>query len=33
VEVAMALAHLERDGWVAGSGGWWERIGVPGSTG
>ncbi|MEW6155685.1 MAG: DNA-processing protein DprA, partial [Actinomycetota bacterium] len=24
-EVGLALAHLERDGWVAGSGGWWER--------
>lgn len=25
-EVGVALAHLERDGWVAGSGGWWERV-------
>ena len=24
-EVGVALAHLERDGWVAGSGGWWEQ--------
>ena len=29
--VGVALAHLERDGWVAGDGGWWERraAGVP----
>ncbi len=27
-EVGLALAHLERDGWVAGSGGWWERVGT-----
>lgn len=26
-EVGLALAHLERDGWVAGEGGWWERVG------
>ena len=26
-EVSLALVHLERDGWVAGSGGWWERVG------
>ena len=32
-EVSMALAHLERDGWVAGAGGWWERRAVPGSPG
>ena len=25
-EVGLALAHLERDGWVVGSGGWWERV-------
>ncbi len=24
--VGVALAHLERDGWVAGRGGWWERV-------
>ncbi|MDQ3978805.1 MAG: DNA-protecting protein DprA [Actinomycetota bacterium] len=24
-EVSLALIHLERDGWVTGSGGWWER--------
>jgi DNA processing protein len=24
-EVSVALAHLERDGWVVSSGGWWER--------
>lgn len=27
-EVGMALAHLERDRWVAGGAGWWERIGA-----
>ncbi|MFP5318342.1 MAG: DNA-processing protein DprA [Acidimicrobiia bacterium] len=27
-EVGLALAHLERDRWVAGSAGWWERIGT-----
>lgn len=27
-EVGLALAHLERDGWVAASGGWWERNGT-----
>jgi DNA processing protein len=32
-EVGMALAHLERDGWVAGGGGWWERRAVSGSAG
>ncbi len=21
----LALAHLERDGWARGRGGWWER--------
>jgi predicted Rossmann fold nucleotide-binding protein DprA/Smf involved in DNA uptake len=31
-EVSVALARLERDGWVTGSGGWWERVGVAGST-
>ncbi|MFN2505846.1 MAG: DNA-processing protein DprA [Acidimicrobiales bacterium] len=25
-EVGLALAHLERDGWVAGRAGWWERV-------
>lgn len=25
-EVGVALAHLERDGWVAGRSGWWERV-------
>lgn len=25
-KVGVALAHLERDGWVTGSGGWWERV-------
>jgi DNA processing protein len=29
-EVGVDLAHLERDGWVMGSGGWWERVGVAG---
>ncbi|MGH9281074.1 MAG: DNA-processing protein DprA, partial [Acidimicrobiales bacterium] len=24
-EVSVALAHLERDGWIVGAGGWWER--------
>ncbi len=24
-EIGVALAHLERDGWVAGSSGWWEQ--------
>lgn len=28
-EVGLALAHLERDGWVTGSGGWWERTAPP----
>jgi predicted Rossmann fold nucleotide-binding protein DprA/Smf involved in DNA uptake len=32
-QVGMALAHLERDGWVTGSGGWWERLAVAGSAG
>jgi DNA processing protein len=32
-EVGMALAHLERDGWVVGSGGWWERVAVPAAPG
>lgn len=27
-EVGVALAHLERDGFVVGSGGWWERVGT-----
>ncbi len=27
--VAVALAHLEQDGWARGTGGWWERIGAP----
>lgn len=25
--VSLALAHLERDGWARGRGGWWERVG------
>lgn len=25
LEVSVALAHLERDGWVVGGSGWWER--------
>jgi DNA processing protein len=29
-EVSLALMHLERDGWVAGCGGWWERVGASG---
>ncbi|MGH9224897.1 MAG: DNA-processing protein DprA, partial [Acidimicrobiales bacterium] len=32
-EVGVALAHLERDGWVVGSGGWWERGGEALPTG
>jgi DNA processing protein len=32
-DVGVALAHLERDGWVAGSGGWWERLAVPAPSG
>jgi DNA processing protein len=28
-EVGVALARLERDGWVASSGGWWERRALP----
>jgi DNA processing protein len=32
-EVGMALVHLERDGWVAGRGGWWERLGASRSAG
>lgn len=27
--VSLALAHLERDGWVAGTSGWWERVSPP----
>ena len=27
-EASVALARLERDGWVSGAGGWWERIGA-----
>jgi len=26
-EVMVALAHLERDGWVTSTHGWWERVG------
>jgi DNA processing protein len=29
-EVSLALMHLERDGWVTGSAGWWERTGSAG---
>jgi DNA processing protein len=29
-EVGMALAHLERDRWVVGRSGWWERVAAPG---
>ena len=25
-EVMVALAHLERDRWVASTRGWWERV-------
>ena len=32
-EVGVVLAHLERDGWVGSSGGWWERRALAGSTG
>jgi DNA processing protein len=32
-EVGVALAHLERAGWVASSAGWWERQASAGSTG
>lgn len=32
-EVSVALAHLERDGWVVGEGGWWERGADRRSTG
>jgi DNA processing protein len=28
-QVAAALAHLERDGWAVGAGGWWERVAAP----
>ena len=28
-EVMVALAHLERDGWVASRHGWWERVSAP----
>lgn len=27
--LAVALAHLEQDGWARGTGGWWERVGAP----
>lgn len=27
--LALALEHLERDGWARGEGGWWERVGTP----
>jgi DNA processing protein len=27
-EVSVLLAHLEQDGWVVGSGGWWERVSI-----
>ncbi|HUP68308.1 MAG TPA: DNA-processing protein DprA [Acidimicrobiales bacterium] len=26
--VAVALAHLEQDGWARGTAGWWERVGA-----
>ncbi|HUQ38916.1 MAG TPA: DNA-processing protein DprA [Acidimicrobiales bacterium] len=28
-EVAVALAHLEIDGWITGQGGWWTRLAPP----
>lgn len=33
MEVSVALARLERDGWVVGEGGWWERCADRRSTG
>lgn len=32
-EVSVALARLERDGWVVGGGGWWERTDIRRSNG
>ena len=29
-QVSLALLHLERDGWVTGSAGWWQRAGPVG---
>ena len=28
-QASLALARLERDGWVAGGAGWWERVSAP----